>query len=288
MPGSTLKRKLMALICLSGIVGCAPSLPPSISLDQAQTQVVPYLRTFQPAGTGAHPTVIFLHGASDKSWYSVYDDMVQRFVANGYGIVFLDMYSGRGSNGQAARSGHLLPKQTAGDLMIALDWAKRQHWVDADRVYAVGTSFGGATIMDAMVYADPAKVPLGVSANPVNELDGLRAAVLWAPLCIGDVMGFNIVASLHEPFYANVPILALIPEEDQVSSPEICKSILNRNRTADRPVDIIAYPATGHSFMIEADEYGAQMADYDAAKAEDAWKRTFAFLAGYGGPAQRN
>lgn len=273
--------RIVVLILIGLIAACAPKPPPIISLEQATDQVVTNLRIFktpEASRDAPSPVVIFVHGASDKNWGPEYDRWVTRIVNEGFSLVFIDLYTGRGSDGQAARSGRLLPKETAGDLMIALDWTLDQNWVDQSRVYAIGNSFGGATIMDAMVYDAPGKTPLGLTAKPSNGMNGLSKVALIAPLCIEDIMGFNVVASVHEDFYSNTPTLAIIPEKDNVSDPNLCQQIFARNKALGKPIDVMVVMGAGHTFMVSEDDYGAALPNYDEDVAARAWARTFDFF----------
>lgn len=268
---------LCACLGLAALAGCTPQPPTAIPLSEATPKVIDHLKIFK-TGDAPGPTVLFVHGASDRSWNAEYERWVQRLNREGFHVVFLDLYTGRGSNGQAARSGHLLPKQTAGDLMIALDWTRQQAWADPERLYAMGNSFGGATIMDAMVYDAPDRMPQGLSEPPSNGLTGLSKAVLVTPLCIDDIMGLNIVASVHEDFAASVPTLAILAGSDQTSDTPLCQAIFARNAAAGKPIEVVVVDGAGHTFMQSEDDYGQPFPDYDHEEAEAAWARALSFL----------
>jgi dienelactone hydrolase len=280
--GSTRLRAMFALLALGVALGaCAPAPPPTVPLVQAEARVLESLRVFRTsAAPEPAPTILYVHGASDKSWNPEYQRWVTRLNDAGFSVVFLDLYSGRGANGPAARSGHLLPKETAADLMIALNWTREQEWADTGRIFAMGNSFGGATIMDAMVYDAPGKVPLGLATAPPNGLNGLAKAVLLVPLCKDDVMGFNIVASVHEDFASDIPTLAILAANDSVSDPDLCQAIFARNNAAGKSITVDVVPGAGHTFMSSEDDYGQRFPDYDQDAAEAAWARAISFLKG--------
>ncbi|MGO1117317.1 dienelactone hydrolase family protein [Rhodovibrionaceae bacterium A322] len=271
--------KFVALTLALLLVACVPSGPKPVLLDQAENQVVPHLRTFQPEGQGPFPTVILVHGASDKAWHAEYQRLVERFVTQGYAVVYPDLYKGRRSSGQAARSGGLLPKETSGDVMIALDWAEQQPWVRRDEIFAVGVSFGATSIMDALVYDAPGKKPTGLLEKPATSMSDLAGVVLLVPWCKDDVMGLNLIASVKEDFYAKPDTLAVIAGRDSVADNRLCRQILARNQAAGLPLEILEMENQGHTYLQSEDDYGQPFGDYDAAAAEETFDRVFAFMA---------
>jgi len=165
--------------------------------------------------------------------------------------------------------------------MIVLDWVQDQDWADKDRVFAVGSSFGGGVILDAMVFADPARPVPAISTPPENRLDGLRAGVLLAPLCLEDILGVRISQAVYEPLYSQAPLMAVLPGADTVSDMDVCQSLLARESGRGTPVTLAEYPGAGHTFMHQTDDYGDATPDYDRDAAEDAWGKVLDYLGGF-------
>jgi dienelactone hydrolase len=176
------------------------------------------------------------------------------------------------------RGGALLPRAAAGDVLVGLDWLRRQPWAVADRMALFGVSFGAATIMDTLVLAAPDRMPTSLLEKPPAGLDGVRAAALLAPWCAGDVVGFNLIRAVHQDFARPVPVLAVLPDADTVSDVALCRDILERNRGRGVPVEMVRYQGAGHTFALAVDEYGDPFPDYDARLAADAFRRIHAFL----------
>jgi dienelactone hydrolase len=259
---------------------CTPAPPTALLPGDVLARLESHYRLFKPTSAPPHKTILFFHSASDVAWYPAQKAYIERIVGRGYAVVFVDMYSGRGLNGRAVRSGALLPTEIAGDVMVSFDWARRQAWVDSERIAAWGISFGATGIMDALTLSAPGSMPTGLKAKPQSDLGGLKAVILLAPWCSDDVMGFNLIASVHADFAVQVPLLAVLPGADKVSDVALCRQILERNIVAGAPVHIQEYPGAGHTFAQPVDDYGNPFGDYDASVAADAEDRIFRFLGG--------
>jgi len=100
---------------------CTPPAPTPVAPGDALASLENNYRLFKPAGDGPHRTILFFRSASDLSWYPAQQTYIEKIVAHGYAMVYVDMYSHRGLHGRAVRDGALLPKKIAGDVMVTLD-----------------------------------------------------------------------------------------------------------------------------------------------------------------------
>jgi dienelactone hydrolase len=257
---------------------CAPTRPIPVSFNQLSEQLTSHYRVFKPDTPAPYKTILFFHGANDLGWYEEYEIMLKRFANKGYAAVYVDMFAGRGAKGDTVRRGALLPTATAGDVFISLAWLRKQPWADPNKVVAWGSSFGGTTLMDAMVFAAEGKLPLSLKDKPSHGLKGLRAIALLAPWCADDVMGFNLIASVHENFSSQVPTIAILPGSDAESSVKLCKSIFDRNKSSGANIQIIDLPDAGHTFFSARDDYGQPFADYSPSLARQAEDAIFKFF----------
>lgn len=257
---------------------CAPIPPKAVSSNQLSEQLTSHYRVFKPDTPAPHKTILFFHGANDLGWHQEYEIMLKRFASRGYAAVYVDMFAGRGASGATVRRGALLPTATAGDVFISLAWLRKQPWADPNKVVAWGSSFGGATLMDAMVFAGEGKLPLSLNDKPSDGLKGLRAVALLAPWCAEDVMGVNLIASVHEKFSVQVPTIAILPSKDTMSSVKLCKSILDRNKSAGAKIQTVDLPNAGHTFFFARDDYGQPFADYNPSLARQAEDAIFKFF----------
>jgi dienelactone hydrolase len=260
------------------VTACTPEEAKPTSLADARARVEGGLRVAKPAGAGTFPTILYFHGASDQSWYAAQQDILDKFVAEGFAAVFVDMYHGRGVNGQSLRSGGLVPRATAGDVMIAVDWAGKQSLAAPGKLGVFGISFGAATIMDALVLDAPGRLPTSLLEKPAAGMAPVKAAAMLSPWCAADVMGFNLIKAVHENFSRQVPMLMVLPDGDTVSDTAICKDIASRNQALGGAIEVVDVPGAGHAFAQPVDDYGNAFPDYNADKAKDAWARIMAFF----------
>ena len=258
---------------------CAPGPPERVSVATAIKRLKPGLKVFQPDGAAPFKTILMFHGAGrGPAWDARYEAQIRQFVAHDYAVVFVDMFASRGGTGTPVFNGTILPKETAGDVMLSLDWASKQPWVDGTKIVAWGYSFGATSVMDALTYSAEGKVPTGLTDRPANGATGFAAVLLTAPWCKADVMGFNLIASVHEEFAAFPPLLALLPMRDTVSNQKLCKKILERNRKYNVHLEIKTYQSAQHRFLFPRDSKGNKESHYERAAAEDATKSWLAFL----------
>ena len=259
-------------------LGCAPMETVPVSITDASNRVVGGLKVRKPEGAGPFPTVLYFHGAGDISWYPAQELILGGFVEQGFAAVFVDMYHGRGASGQTVRAGALLPRATAGDAFVAIDWVRGQAWADSNKIGLFGISFGAATIMDALVLDAPGKMPTSIMEKPAKGLSGVQGAALLSPWCSKDVMGFNLIKAVHEDFATQVPMIAFIPQLDTESEQDLCLEILNRNKAKGASIEAVIVEGAGHTFAQAKDDYGNAFADYDPEKAKEAWDSIYAFF----------
>lgn len=272
---------LLVLVCAL-LASCAPARLPQEDSQVAVSRVLDAMRVFRNETESQRQSVIiFIHGASDRSWHQEYERWVNRMTAEGYAVVALDLYAGRSVSGSAARSGGFVPQEAVGDLMITLDWLQSQAWADQDNIFAIGSSFGGAVIMDALVFSNPARSVPAISSAPQSAMNNLTAGILMAPLCMEDVFGVRIVEAVYSPFFTHKPVLAIIPGADTVSDVEACRVIFNREAANGSAIEVIEYAGAGHTFMAQTDDYGDPSPDYNQTDAEDAWSKIFQYLSGF-------
>jgi pimeloyl-ACP methyl ester carboxylesterase len=159
---------LAALLALASTAGLAaePAMPPASMDELAIASHGARLNGFiyRAAGTGAHPTVLFLHGYPGNERNL---DLAQAVRRAGYNAIYIDYRGNWGSGGT------FTPGNALEDVESALAWARdpanaAKFGIDPERLSLVGHSFGGwLTLMTA-------------SRDP-----GLRCAVAMAAWNLG-------------------------------------------------------------------------------------------------------
>jgi dipeptidyl aminopeptidase/acylaminoacyl peptidase len=159
---------LAALLALASTASLAaePAMPPASMDEIAIASHGARLNGFiyRAAGTGAHPTVLFLHGYPGNERNL---DLAQAVRRAGYNAIYIDYRGNWGSGGT------FTPGNALEDVESALAWARdpanaAKFGIDPERLSLVGHSFGGwLTLMTA-------------SRDP-----GLRCAVAMAAWNLG-------------------------------------------------------------------------------------------------------
>ncbi len=211
-------------------------------------------KTFQGyiarSAQGTGPGVIVL-----QEWWGLVGhikDVVDRFAEEGFTALAPDLYEGESTT----------EPDEAGTLMMALDIANTEEILSravdrllnddatsGERVGVVGFCMGGQLSM----YAAATNPKIGACVN-----------------------FYGIHPNVHPPFERlEAPILGLFAEQDHMTTPEVVKALSDDLDSKGKEHHFHIYPGVGHAFC-----NSERVEVYDAAAAEDAWKRTVAFLRG--------
>lgn len=206
---------------------------------------------YPEAATEPYPAVIMIH-----EWWGLNDNiraMAEQLAGHGYMVLAVDLYGGVvAQTPDEARSAMMTLVENAADgeanIRLAYDFLSQE--VGAPRVAALGWCLGGYWALNAALLLP-------------DELD---ASVMY----YGQVV-------LDESRLArmNVPLLGLFAGEDRSIRPDAVRQFRDILVAQGKDVDIHIYPDVGHAF---ANPSGTR---YDAATADNAWRRTLAFLAEY-------
>ncbi|MEJ2292176.1 MAG: dienelactone hydrolase family protein [Deinococcales bacterium] len=204
----------------------------------------------RPAGDGPYPAIVVIHeivGLNDNI-----RDIAERFAAEGYVALAVDLFAGRSRALCMARfmSGLLwnsLQHQGIRDLRRTLDWLAARPEVAGDRVGAIGFCMGGSFAI-AWAAGD----------------DRLKAV---APFYAQNPRPFTAVERL-------CPVVGSYPERDFTAAAG--RRLDQALDVAEVPHDIEVYPGAKHSFFNDQNPRS-----HDAAASEDAWRRTLAYFERY-------
>ncbi len=115
------------------------------------------------------------------------------------------------------------------DAYGALRWLQQQSDVQKDKIAIMGWSHGGSTLLSA-IRQDP---PLSLSEFPTD----FKTAIAFYPGCDG--------AEKNKRWSNRIPLEILMGELDNWTSPEKCKSLVDRVGGSTK---IILYPESYHDF----------------------------------------
>jgi carboxymethylenebutenolidase len=202
-----------------------------------------YLAT-PPAGRGPGVLVI-------QEWWGLVrhiKNVCDRFAAEGFTALAPDLYHGRSAT----------EPNEAGKLMMALNIAQAEK------------DLRGAA---AYLAAQSSTKKIGAVGFCMGGQLALFAATLNPT--IGATVNFYGIHPNVTPDYTKLagPVLGLYAERDGFVTPQVARDVDAAIRKAGKASEIHIYPNVAHAF------FNDERPDvYDKAAAEDAWRRTLAFL----------
>jgi len=286
---SVIARLISLLACALPLLATAAQAAPETvyfkSADGA-TEIVGYL--FRPAGAGAHPAIVLLHGRGGP--YSLNDNRDCTFVRRGTtsscnantlskrhamwgefwasrGVIALlpDSFGPRGKGHGFGRFTHDDPeRESVNELTVrpfdaegALAYLRTRSDVDANRVFLQGWSNGGSTTLNVMIRQ--------------GAKGGFRAALAFYPGC-------GRSALLDDTIRTSAPIAMFLGEDDEEVSPMICQHVAERSLAAGTRIDVTTYPGATHDFDDPGEK--RQSSPENAAAKADAMKRAAGVVEG--------
>jgi dienelactone hydrolase len=129
---------------------------------------------YRPDGDGPYPAVVMAHGIGAIKAGGL-APFAERFCQEGFAAVAFDYRQWGGSAGQPREE--LSFSRQREDYSTVIGWAAAQPQIDARRVFAWGTSFGGMYIVE--LAASDARLAGAIAQAPL--VDGLAAALMVPP-----------------------------------------------------------------------------------------------------------
>jgi dienelactone hydrolase len=196
----------------------------SASSSFGQAPDVQY-RMFRPNAPGPFPAVVFVSGCdgfAPSRAPASYERRAEHFRAQGYIVIFAD-YLGR--RGLKSCAGSITHKDAAQDLVSAAAWLGSQAGVDRARITAIGWSYGGRAVLDALREHTQAQL-------------AFSRAVAYYPDCRG-----------LEPWKTTLPVLMLLAADDDMTPATLCQEVVKR-MAAPTAVKIVVYAGALHAFDV--------------------------------------
>jgi carboxymethylenebutenolidase len=207
---------------------------------------------------GPAPAVLIIHdiwGAND-----FYHDLARRLAGEGFAALIPDFFVRQGPlveqtrEAARARGGELEQQAALRDIAGALSWLK-DHPSTSGAVGTIGVCMGGTLVMLAAAREPVPDASVALYGFPNAAPSALRP---YVPLAEA-----NTVRS---------PLLGIWGDQDQGVGMDNVEAYRSALAEADRPFEFVVYPGPGHAFLTfdpGAPWYG---------EAQDAWRRTLAFL----------
>lgn len=253
--------------------------------NDGRTQIVGYL--FKPAGAGAHPALVMLHGRAGPYSANVNADCTlvaaavnspcnatslskrhamwgEYWADRGYLALLVDSFGPRGkahgfgrfTHGDADRDDVNEKAVRPLDAEGALAYLRRRRDVVAANIFLQGWSNGGSTL-------------LNVIYRQGMQTTGFRAALAFYPGCGEEALLAPTIATA-------VPVTMFLGSDDEEVSPLICQHVAERSRRAGSPIDVVLYQGATHDF----DDPGAARQSIPANRAAsgDALQRSIGLI----------
>lgn len=252
----------LALLLAAALAQAATPQTVYFASADGRTELVGYLYT--PAGAGAHPAVVMLHGRAGPYSSKVNAGCTQvgrgnaspcgvqtlskrhqmwgeYWTEHGYAALLVDSFGPRGRGHGYGRHTHDDPDRDAVneidvrplDAEGALAWLATQPGVKPDGVMLQGWSNGGSTTLNTLQRQ-------GASAAASPRLR-FRAALAFYPGC-------GPTALLARRLKVDVPLMLLLGADDEEVSPTVCRDVAARSSAPGGTPTVQWYEGATHDF----------------------------------------
>lgn len=196
--------------------------------------------TLPTGADGPVPAVLMFPGCGGVQ--PLQDVYAQAAHQSGWAAITVDSHGARGINRLGARllvctALRMRGAERAGDVFAALEMARADPRLDADRMAVIGWSHGGWAILDAMAIAANDEGPQASA-----RLDGVEAAILLYPYC-----GFLSKADTGS-IGADIPVTMTVVGRDRVVSAQACRDLAAARRAEGSDITLIEEPDLTHAF----------------------------------------
>lgn len=209
-------------------------------LTKAAPTMLPGL-LYRPSGPEPHPAIVLMHGCdglyrTDGTLTPRHEDWADRFHGQGYVVLHVDSFTPRGLREICSRRERSVRAgvERARDAYGALLFLQSLPFVRAERIGLMGWSNGGSTVLWSVrdkARARPAALPRGDFRAAISFYPGCRA-----PLENGD--GWT----------TRIPMQLLIGAKDDWTPAAPCEALIEREKAAGAPVELVLYPDAVHGF----------------------------------------
>ena len=211
-------------------------------------------------GSGPPPLVLMVHGGPWLFSKWTFDPLPQLLASRGYAVLKVNY---RGSAGYGNRFREAAVGELAGkvqeDIEDAADWAVREGHGDRSRLALLGDSFGGFSVLTAMIRGR-APVRAGVVLNGVVDTEAMvdentfspEGQALWAKyLGTGDVDEMRRilweVSPLRRADAIRAPVLFVTGNADRVVQSGHAETLARELKDRGQVAELLAFPREGHA-----------------------------------------
>jgi dienelactone hydrolase len=197
-------------------------------------------KVVKPAGDGPFPAVVLIHTAGGLANGHI-KKHAQNLLAKGYVVYVMDSMGPRGYSVINESTRSMFFPTGVKDAYDALDFLTQQTFVDKNRIYEAGMSWGGfvATLLGSKTYA---------IANGAKQR--FRATVSFYSSC-----SYGPYKMIYED--TDMPVLMLLAGADRELKHGTCFKELEEYKKNGMPVDFHIYEGIGHGWdKMGENQYG--------------------------------
>jgi carboxymethylenebutenolidase len=218
----------------------------TVSFKSGAEEVSAFL--VEPEGTGPFPATVVIH-----EWWGLNErikEVAKEFASKGYVALAVDLYRGKvtSSPDEAHELYRGLPEDRAvQDLKAAVAYLQGRPNVKKDKIGSIGWCMGGGYSLS-----------LGVNSPE------LAACVIYYGRLMTDQEALKKISA---------PVIGFFGEDDRGIPVDSVKAFEKKMKDLGKNAEVHIYPQAGHAFALSGSPA------YQEAAANDAWKRTWEFLA---------
>jgi carboxymethylenebutenolidase len=240
-------RLLLCLLLNGGLAfAAAPVTTATVEYRSGHETVKGFLAL--PRTPGKHPAIVVIH-----EWWGLVPwvkEQTEKLARQGYVALAVDLYRGQSTNdsSQARRLASSLPPERAlQDLDAAFAYLASRPDVEKNKIGSIGWCMGG-----------------GWSLRLAEHEPGLAA-------CVVNYGG--LPKSRMEVQAIQAPVLGNFGAEDHGIPPQAVRAFESAMKSGGKQINVKIYAGAGHAFQNPNNKKG-----YRPEAAQDAWRRTVAFL----------
>jgi len=237
---------LIALVMIPTVALAGPVRDETVTIQSGEEQFRAYL--VQPDSAGPHPALILIH-----EWWGLNEQIkgeARKFAEQGFVALAPDLYHGSvtGDPSMAHELMRGLPQDRGvRDLKAAFAFLAARAEVTKEKIGSVGWCMGGGFSLQLAI----------------NE-----------PNLAACVVNYGAMPTSAEDIQKiQAPVLGNFGAEDRGIKPQVVEAFDKAMKAVGKSADLKVYPGAGHGFQNATNKLG-----YHQNAAEDAWRRTLAFL----------
>jgi dienelactone hydrolase len=216
---------------------------------------------FRPKGEGPHPAVVIVHTCGGLQNEHIRGH-AKEILEAGYVVLVQDSHSPRGF--QTCRERQIPFAVGLMDAYAGLNHLATQSFVDANRIFLSGFSYGGFV---AMLAASPR------SAVTFQSRNRFRATVAHYANCVRPSGAKTLLDDVDRP------LLMLFGAKDNETPLQTCFPVVEQLLAAGKPVSWHTYPEASHAWDQQGE--GRKGYVFDKAATQDATRRVQDFFSQY-------